>query len=183
MATDQIAPGDLELVRSFVNTYDAEDDVETLTSPAALSAWLTQKELGGGRLHGGDLARTIDVREALRDLMLANNSGEAPPPTAVTRLNRSLAGATLEVRFETSGRTGLEPTSAGIEGALARIAAIVREATASGEWARLKVCPADDCQWAFYDRSRNGSRTWCSMEVCGNRSKVRTFRERSSDRS
>ena len=56
----------------------------------------------------------------------------------------------------------------------------MREAMLTGAWRRLKACPADDCQWAFYDRSRNRSRTWCKMDVCGNRSKVRTFRERRS---
>jgi predicted RNA-binding Zn ribbon-like protein len=43
---------------------------------------------------------------------------------------------------------------------------------------RLKVCPADDCQSAFYDTSRNRSAVWCDMAVCGNRQKVRTFRAR-----
>jgi predicted RNA-binding Zn ribbon-like protein len=51
---------------------------------------------------------------------------------------------------------------------------------ADGSWERLKVCPADDCLWAFYDRSRNRSRRWCDMEVCGNRAKVRGYRERRS---
>ena len=52
------------------------------------------------------------------------------------------------------------------------------EADRRGEWTRLKICPADDCQWAFYDRSRNRSATWCDMKVCGNRHKVREYRER-----
>ena len=38
----------------------------------------------------------------------------------------------------------------------------------TGVWNRLKVCPNDDCAWAFYDESRNRSRRWCSMNVCGN---------------
>jgi predicted RNA-binding Zn ribbon-like protein len=42
----------------------------------------------------------------------------------------------------------------------------------------LKACPADDCQYAFYDRSRNHSAVWCDMKVCGNRAKVRQFRTR-----
>ena len=47
-----------------------------------------------------------------------------------------------------------------------------------GSWERFKICPADDCLRAFFDRSRNRSRTWCSMQVCGNREKARTFRKR-----
>lgn len=42
----------------------------------------------------------------------------------------------------------------------------------------MKVCPADDCQWAFYNASRNRSAVWCDMCVCGNCAKVREFRER-----
>jgi predicted RNA-binding Zn ribbon-like protein len=45
---------------------------------------------------------------------------------------------------------------------------------------RLKVCPADDCQAAFYDKSRNHSAIWCDMAVCGNRAKVREYRERNT---
>jgi predicted RNA-binding Zn ribbon-like protein len=56
--------------------------------------------------------------------------------------------------------------------------AIAYESMVAGTWSRLKVCPADDCQWAFYDHSRNHSRTWCEMEECGNRAKARAWRER-----
>jgi predicted RNA-binding Zn ribbon-like protein len=49
---------------------------------------------------------------------------------------------------------------------------------AEGTWERLKVCPAHDCLWAFYDSSRNRSGHWCSMKVCGNRAKARSYRER-----
>jgi len=49
-----------------------------------------------------------------------------------------------------------------------------------GIWSRLKVCPNEACQWAFYDRSRNRSGRWCMMEVCGNRMKARSFRQRQS---
>jgi len=60
--------------------------------------------------------------------------------------------------------------------------AIAYESMVAGTWSRLKVCPADDCQWAFYDHSKNRSGTWCSMKVCGNRAKVRRYRERRSSK-
>ncbi|NJR13323.1 MAG: hypothetical protein HC779_02360 [Phyllobacteriaceae bacterium] len=41
------------------------------------------------------------------------------------------------------------------------------------ESARLKACPA--CGWLFLDRSKNRSRAWCDMTVCGNRAKARRF--------
>ena len=52
------------------------------------------------------------------------------------------------------------------------------EADAHGRWTRLKLCPADDCLVPFYDRSKNRSRRWCDVAVCGNREKTRTYRSR-----
>jgi predicted RNA-binding Zn ribbon-like protein len=49
----------------------------------------------------------------------------------------------------------------------------------TGPLDRVKECPADDCGWLFLDTSKNRSRQWCSMQTCGNVSKVRRFRERS----
>jgi len=173
------APAELETVRRFVNTYDAETGTEELSDPASLAAWLAGEGLSEEfEATPADVERATSAREALRALLFVNN-GAGPDPEADVRLNRALAGSSLEVRFE-DGRAVLEPAEAGLEGALARIAAIVREAMQSGTWTRLKACPAGDCQWAFYDRSRNHSRTWCQMGVCGNRSKVRAFRERRS---
>jgi predicted RNA-binding Zn ribbon-like protein len=70
------------------------------------------------------------------------------------------------------------PDEADVPGALSRILAVVYTAMADESWHRLKACRLDDCQWAFYDQSKNRSRTWCSMKVCGNRAKARAYRER-----
>ena len=51
--------------------------------------------------------------------------------------------------------------------ALGAIAAAAVALTVDGRWDRLKICPADDCRWAFYDRSKNRFRHWCSMAECG----------------
>jgi predicted RNA-binding Zn ribbon-like protein len=48
----------------------------------------------------------------------------------------------------------------------------------NGEWQRLKACRKDTCLWAFYDHSKNRSRHWCSMEVCGGQEKARAYRQR-----
>lgn len=47
-----------------------------------------------------------------------------------------------------------------------------------GELDRIKECPSDSCGWLFLDMSRNRSRQWCSMKVCGNNAKVKRFREK-----
>jgi predicted RNA-binding Zn ribbon-like protein len=50
----------------------------------------------------------------------------------------------------------------------------------SGKLKRLKICP--NCGWLFLDRSRNSSRLWCDMAVCGNRTKARRHYRRGKDR-
>ena len=173
------APGPLELVREFVNSRDVEAGTDDFATPVELARWLAKRDLIAprARVTAGDVARTVELREALREALLTHN-GEPLPQSTVKRLNTALTGVSLGVRWAADCTIDLEPTGEGLERALARIAAIVREATLSGEWGRLKVCPADDCLWAFYDRSRNRSRTWCNMGECGNRAKVRAFRAR-----
>jgi predicted RNA-binding Zn ribbon-like protein len=61
---------------------------------------------------------------------------------------------------------------------LASLLGTVAEAVASGTWDRLKISRSPDCRRAYYDLSRNRSRAWCLMSVCGNRAKARAFRTR-----
>ena len=78
-------------------------------------------------------------------------------------------------------RTGaLEPAGDGPDAACALALAIVFAARADGSFARLKACPHAHCGWAFYDGSRNRSGQWCSMRICGNRTKGEAFRRRNS---
>ena len=116
-------------------------------------------------------------RAALRALLLSHN-GEPVDPDAVSVLDAAARDAAMVVGFAPDGTPRLAAAGGGVAGVLARALAIVARAEADGTWARLKTCPADDCGWAFYDFSRNHSRTWCSMSVCGNRAKARTYRSR-----
>ena len=175
------APGALETIRSFVNTYDADEQTEALGSPDELAGWLAGEQLLGDeaprRITAADLRRAIELREALRAHLRAHH-GDALDPGAAEVLDAAARRARLTVRFTGPDETALEPESSGVDGALGRLLAIVSAAIEDGTWRRLKVCPADDCQWAFYDASRNRSATWCDMKVCGNRAKVRGYRER-----
>ncbi len=44
--------------------------------------------------------------------------------------------------------------------------------------ARVKTCAVDTCRWLFLDTSKNHTRRWCNMKVCGNRVKARRFQAR-----
>jgi predicted RNA-binding Zn ribbon-like protein len=160
----QPAPGRLARVQEFVNTIDIGDGVDQLADPIRLGTWLAERELldEGERLGAADLQRAVEVREALRGLLLAN-AGADLDPEAVASLNRSARNARLLVRFGDDGRARLEPEPAGVE-----------QAT----WARLKACRNHACEWAFYDHSKNRSGRWCTMEVCGNAMKARAYRSR-----
>lgn len=174
------APGDLALVQAFVNTLDLGDDAtDSLTDINALRRWFVSQGLLGprDRLRDGDLERATAVREALRQV-LAFHNGLPLRRGALTVLNRAAATAPVTVALDPEGRAALAPAGQGLDVALGRLFAIIERATAEGTWRRLKACPDDDCLWAFYDRSRNRSGTWCAMRVCGNRAKARSFRER-----
>ncbi|HEY7562899.1 MAG TPA: CGNR zinc finger domain-containing protein [Gaiellaceae bacterium] len=174
----EAAPGNLELVRDFVNTLEVESETDALSSPQALAAWLrAHRLLRGGTASREDLEAARALREAIRALLLENN-GIGLRRDAARTLDRAAAQAGVTLRFDLSGAPRLEPAAAGVPGALGRILAIVATAMADGAWSRLKACRADDCRWAFYDRARNHSRHWCSMEVCGNRTKARAYRAR-----
>jgi len=173
------APGELEVVRSFVNTVDVEAGSENLTSPEALREWLVAKELIApkGAVSAADLRKALELREGLRSL-LAHNNGDPLQGSAVDVLNRAAIRAKLGARFGPGPAPGLEPEAAGVDGALGRLVAIVFRSMSTGDWDRLKICRAHTCAWAFYDWSKNHSGAWCTMTICGNRSKVRSYRRR-----
>jgi predicted RNA-binding Zn ribbon-like protein len=169
-----------DLICDFVNTLhkDPHGDEEDLTTPAALADWLgAHGLLEGGRATAGDLARAVELREALRTLLLANNEVVVDAPPAWNALDDAARRGRVELRF-TPDAPELVPAAAGVAGALGRVVAAVHAAVADGSWPRLKACRAEDCEWAFVDHARNQSRAWCSMRSCGNREKARAFRRR-----
>jgi len=171
------APGDLRVVQAFVNTTNWERETDELESPERLADWLVREGLCAGRLRVDEeeLRLAIELREALRALLRANN-GEALDPVAPGVLRRIARDAHLIVDFAEDGSPHLEPAEGDVRGAFARILAVVERAAVDGSWARLKACKEDVCQWAFYDRSKNRSSRWCAMSVCGTRAKMRTYR-------
>ena len=178
-APEKRAPAPLHLVQRFVNSVDLEDGSEELVSPDALREWLAGRGLmdHDDPVTDGDLRRAVDVREGRRALLLAE-PGEDFAAAAVERLDRAASRAGLRLRFREGGCAEFEPDATGVDGALARLLAIVAEARVDGTWERLKACPRTDCEWAFYDHSKNRSGRWCNMAVCGNVEKARAYRER-----
>jgi predicted RNA-binding Zn ribbon-like protein len=179
MTPDPTIPPDLALVEAFVNTTDLESGSDEIATPESLTAWLRGRGLAAedGELGAEDVFRAHALREALRALLFHNN-GEELDPAAVATLNEAAAGAPLLATFDGDGRASLVPGRGGLAAVTAGLLGAVARAEADGTWWRLKACGATNCKWAYYDNSRNRSRHWCAMGVCGNRAKARTYRER-----
>jgi predicted RNA-binding Zn ribbon-like protein len=125
------------------------------------------------------------LREAIHGVFSALALGETPPPAAVGSLNEALAEAGRHRRV-TAGSDGWSWTWDRGEEPLAwplyPVAHSAGEVLTEGEVARVKECGGEECDWLFYDVSRNRSRRWCEMKECGNKAKQREFRRRTATR-
>ena len=159
------APEPLRRVQLFVNTVNCESGEDWLVT------WL---EGEGVKAPAADLERARVVREALRELLHANNLHEIEgDPWPV--LTAAADAAQLSIDFS---RPQLVARAPGVDGAVGQMLAMVYAAMADGSFERLKCCRNDHCRWAFYDYSKNRSASWCSMQLCGNRRKTRAYRAR-----
>jgi predicted RNA-binding Zn ribbon-like protein len=171
------APGRLELLQRFINTHnhDLPTEWDRIGTAEKASAWLREKGLVREPVSEADAARLRQLREAIRALAVANQGGE-PDPAATELIRRTAAPLTVAV--DATGRTSLEPVRGGVDGAVATLLAILHESQVSGDWSRMKGCR--QCEYAFFDRSKNRSAAWCAMSICGNRTKNRAYYRRRS---
>jgi predicted RNA-binding Zn ribbon-like protein len=170
-----VVPRPIAVVRDFVNTTDHETGTDDLTTPVELSRYLRIEGLldRPARATDDDLALALALRRGLRTA-LENNHDLIEGPLrdlddalAVLPVQLRWSGAAVEARAD--GRT--------VRGALARIGVAALRAREEDTWHRLKICSSDECEWAYYDRSKNRSRAWCEYG-CGNKIKTRAYRAR-----
>jgi predicted RNA-binding Zn ribbon-like protein len=128
------------------------------------------------------LRRAVAVREAIYRVFSAVADGATPPAADLAALGRAFRQAVgrLEVvpegaRFELAWRG---PAHA-LDEVLWPVLRSAMQLLATEEDLRvLKKCGSPSCGWLFVDTTRNKSRRWCDMRVCGNRSKVRRYQRR-----
>jgi predicted RNA-binding Zn ribbon-like protein len=171
------APGDLELVRDFVNTLDLLPDTDKIDDPASLASWLAKHRLVPTQptLTEEDLGRARSLREALRALLLAN-AGFPLVPESAEVFDAAVGSACFRARADEAGRLELLPTEGGgLEHAIGGLTSIVLGAQQGGTWPRLKACA--ECHWALYDHTKNRSAAWCGSQ-CGARVRARRHRRR-----
>jgi hypothetical protein len=155
-----------------------EQYAPSIGSVPTASDWLIRQGFleAGTVITTGELRRLHSVRRALLELALAN-AGQPVGADAWRRLSGISAVLPLHLEFFETG-SELLPDGHGADRFLGAILAAVHEARRAGTWERLKACPAEQCEAVFYDVSRNRTATWCSMAICGNRTKVRSYQTR-----
>jgi predicted RNA-binding Zn ribbon-like protein len=187
------------LCLDFANTVDnrpTQEPKELLGSYSDLVSWSVQAgalqqtdaprllRLAGRSPERAErvLARARELREAVfgvfSDLAAGRQAREEPLVLLEGSLKRALGRRRL-VRAGTAFAWRWAPGEEALDAMLLPVVHSAGELLTSQEHARLRECAADNCAWLFLDRSRNGTRRWCDMTVCGNRSKARRFYERS----
>ncbi|KUM25951.1 hypothetical protein AU467_23390 [Mesorhizobium loti] len=166
-------------------TFDRFDDPGEIARFAEAASGFRAAELGGRRLQapepGGIAPVVLSIREAtdrlFRHAIEKGAIAAGHLPDFLTACASGLTGSNTEIGAP--GRPFGDPaTPIAFEAALAVSAlSLLRDDTV----ARLRICP--NCSWLFVDRSRNASRLWCDMAVCGNRQKAnRYYRRRTAAR-
>lgn len=197
-AAFQLIAGSLPL--DFTNTLDnrglgPEREQELLASYADLVAFAQQsgaipaslaRKLNARATHEPGRAeevvvRALAVRECIYRVVSAIANGATAQAADLDAVNAEVAASASNTRLQRAGAT-FAWTWSGAEDALERVLWPIMRATAdlltSENLERVRLCDDEKCRWAFLDTSRNRSRRWCDMKVCGNRAKVRRFHAR-----
>jgi len=181
----------------FVNTLtgrDAAAPAEKLSSYDALLEWargagivtapVAAELRKAAESHPSEAGRVLSgaraLRETLHALFSAVHQGKTPAGTVLTDLADHLGAGYAQARlvFQDGAlqwAPGPVARLADVTHELARAAARLVESTTLS---RVRACAADDCKWWFVDDTKNHSRRWCEMKTCGNRAKLRRYRER-----
>lgn len=187
------------LCLDFANTVDnrpTEHPRELLGSYPDLLSWSVQAgalqagdarrlaRLAGRRAAEADrvLARAREIREAIFGVFSDLAAGRRPRPQALAVLEGVLPRALGRMRLvPAKGRLdwGWSREENALDTMLWPVVKSAADLLTSEEAERVRECAADDCAWLFIDGSKNGTRRWCDMSVCGNRSKARRFYARS----
>jgi len=178
------APGRLRLVQALVNTVELPDGSDRLADRSDARPWLVDNQLLArhAELAEADLDLVRGMREALRALLVQNAGGPTPTDSVLAPLSEIASAGTARACLGDDGEVQLTATGDSMRDRLVDLLVIVRDAQRDGHWRLLKACANDECQWAFYDKSRNHGGTWCEMSACGNKLKNRAFRARTKTR-
>jgi predicted RNA-binding Zn ribbon-like protein len=149
------------------------------------SGVLTAKQARGLRREVSPGARekvlraVRELREAAAEFLYAELEGRRPAATVIVTLERFFKEAHQQQRLR-RGATGLRWEWP--EGEIAAelpvwtLALLAEELMTSEPLHALRECGNAECRWLFLDTSKNHTRRWCDMKICGNRMKARRFK-------
>ncbi len=126
------------------------------------------------------LRRATILREALYRVFKAVTEEHGVAASDLAIVNAEAARAAANLRLTPRGRefTWSWPDDPSLERVLWPVARSAAELLVSSRLASVRLCAAEDCEWLFLDLSKNSTRRWCNMKVCGNRAKARRHYQR-----
>lgn len=153
---------------------------ELLDSPAALARWYVEAGLLDApvAVSHRELARAVDLREAIHRGALRTMAGEVPEPADEERFNSAASRPPMVPQLH-GGTVRLTPP--GGNDPAAALSTVARDAIGlltSPDVERMRECAREECTLLFVDLSRPGRRRWCSSTRCGGRARAADYRRR-----
>lgn len=162
---------------------------EVLHEPADFPRWAAQTRLDL-REHGvtpedvsttsRDLAVVKQLREAIWAAAYAISTGDEPGSSDLETINDIAAGRGVVLQIDIRSGTVMWRRPVTAQQLIVEIARDAVTTLALPRRNRIRMCAGENCSLIYLDTSRPGSRRWCSMQRCGNRSKATAFRHRHS---
>ena len=178
----------------FLNTelHDGTRGYDLLPDVGELLRWGTESgalTAAAGRLAADQpaaaarrsFARAIELRAGLRAAALRMVKGGSPPRAAIQKANQVLLEHPRYTRISGRGaewRSDAHDANPGVGLVAARVAEDFAQFLARESPASVRQCAQPPCKLLFHDTSRTQARRWCSMKLCGNRTKVARHRAR-----
>jgi predicted RNA-binding Zn ribbon-like protein len=189
LARSRKVPDELANLYEFANSLDCRRSTrgggqsscrDELADPHALAAWMSERGLitPGAQITRSMFRTAIQLRASIRAFIACGPAERRTNRRVLRSLDAIIQRFPLVAEVGRTGEMRLRPARSDALSGLATIVAELQRGWANGALDRLKMCTDEECAWVFFDRSKPGSRRWCSSTGCGNRAKTRRYRER-----
>jgi predicted RNA-binding Zn ribbon-like protein len=146
--------------------------------PPGDAQWLAEAVSAEPELGERLIAEALALREDVYQLGAAIAAGRPAPPERIESLTHAHARALSRGALTPVGKNfgwSWRPREAPVEAILGPISLSALTLLQQADLTRVKRCQGEKCGWLFFDTTKNKSRRWCEMEVCGNRAKQKRF--------
>jgi predicted RNA-binding Zn ribbon-like protein len=125
------------------------------------------------------LSATKELREAASEIFYAVLGGRDPNALPIKILDARFKSAHEHQKLLwTESRLSWDwpPAATTPELPLWLLSLCAADLVTSDEFHKVRECGNSECRWLFLDTSKNHTRRWCDMKICGNRMKARRFK-------